>query len=93
MGVVDSLKNIGNYFRRRWRSTDPGSYDQYRRGRERSRTDAAQGRDNAEHHAERERREAERERQYDERYRAERASEEPRSEEPRGETEPPTTPP
>ena len=93
MGLVDSLKNIGNYFRRRWRSTDPGSYDQYRRGRERSRTDAAQVRVDAERHAERGRREVERGRQYDERYRAENASEEPRSEEPRGATEPPTTPP
>jgi hypothetical protein len=40
VGVGDKLKNIGTYVRKRWRSTDPDSYDHYRRGRERTRKQA-----------------------------------------------------
>jgi hypothetical protein len=60
MGVGDRLKNIGNYVRKRWRSTDPDSYYQYRRGRERKREQAEQRREDAERHGEQEREEAER---------------------------------
>ena len=32
MGVRDKLRNIGNYVRKRWPSTDPDSYYQYKQG-------------------------------------------------------------
>jgi hypothetical protein len=82
MGVGDTLKNIGDYVRKRWRSTAPDSYYQYRRGRERKRKQAEHVREDAERHGEQEREEAERLREYEERYRAERAAEEPRTEAP-----------
>lgn len=28
MGIGDRVKDIGNYVRKRWRSTDPDTYDQ-----------------------------------------------------------------
>jgi hypothetical protein len=86
MGVGDKLKNIGDYVGKQWRSTDPDSYDQYRRGRERTRKQADQKRVEAERHGEQEREDAERGREYEDRYRAERAAEEPRTEAPRGDT-------
>ena len=83
MGIGDKLQKIGTFVRKRWRSTDPDSYDQYRRGRERQQ--AEQEREGAEHHhGDQEREKAERGREYEERYRAERAAEEPRTEAPRG---------
>jgi hypothetical protein len=86
MGVADKLKTIGNYVRKRWQSTGPDSYYQYRRGRERKRKEADRGREDAERYGEQERKEAERGREYEERYRAERAGEESRTEAPRGDT-------
>lgn len=89
MGVADKLKNVGNYVRTRWRSTDPDSYDQYRRGREREREQAEQTREDAERHGEEGREEVERGREYDERYRAEQATDEPRTEAARGDSKSP----
>jgi hypothetical protein len=86
VGAGDRLKNLGGYVRKRWRATDPDSYDQYRRGRERTRKQAEHTRENAERHGDQEREEAERGREYAERYRAERAAEEPRTEAPRRDT-------
>jgi hypothetical protein len=79
MGVGDRLKSIGSYVRKLQRSTDPDSYFQYRRGRERERKEAEHVREDAERHGEQEREEAERGRDYEERYEAERAAEEPRA--------------
>jgi hypothetical protein len=84
VGAGDRLKSIGKYIRTRWRSTDPDSYDRYRRGRERKRKQAEQMHEDAERHDEQDREEAERGREYEERYRAERAAEEPRTEAPPG---------
>jgi hypothetical protein len=86
MGVRDKLRNIGNYVRARWKSTDPDSYHQYKAARERERKQAEQGREHAERSSDREREGAERGREYDERYAAERAAEEPRTEAPRRDT-------
>jgi hypothetical protein len=74
VGVGDKLKNIGTYLRKRWRSTDPDSYDHYRRGREHTRKQAEHTRQAAERRGEQEREDAERGREYVERYRAERAA-------------------
>jgi hypothetical protein len=82
VGVVDKLRNAAKYVRKRWRATDPDSYQQYRRGRERTRKQAVQRREDAERHGEREREEAATGREYEERYRAERAAEEPRTKAP-----------
>jgi hypothetical protein len=86
MGVGEKLKNIGTYVRKRWRSADPDSYEQYRRGRERKRKQAEQRREGAERDDKQERKDAERGREYEARYRAERAAEEPQTEAPRGDT-------
>jgi hypothetical protein len=75
VGIGDKLRNIGKYVGKRWRSTDPDSYDQYRRGRERTRKQAEHTREDAERHGEQEREEAERGREYADRYRAERKAE------------------
>jgi hypothetical protein len=75
VGVGSKLRNIGKYVRKRWRSTNPDSYDQYRRGRERTRKQVEHLREDAERQGEQEREEAERGRGYAERYRAERAAE------------------
>jgi hypothetical protein len=75
VGVGDKLKNIGKYVRKRWRSTNPDSYDHYRRGRERTRKQVEHLREDAERQGEQEREEAERGRDYAERYRAERKAE------------------
>jgi hypothetical protein len=80
VGVGDKLKNIGRYVRKRWRSTDPDSYDQYRRGRERTRKQAEHTREAAERQGEQERENAERGREYGERYKAERAAAERKEE-------------
>lgn len=80
MGVWERLRNIGNYLRTRWSSTDPDSYDQYRAGRERERKEAEQRGEQTARSGERERKGAERERRYEERYAAERAEDEPRTE-------------
>jgi hypothetical protein len=83
MGVGDKLRKVGNYVRKRWRSTGADSYDHYKRGRERERKQAEQRRGRDERHGEQEREEAERGREFEERYRAERAAAEPRTEAPR----------
>jgi hypothetical protein len=75
VGVGDKLKDLGTYVRKRWRSTDPDSYDQYKRGRERARKQAEHTREDAERQGEQEREEAQRGRDYAERYRAEREAE------------------
>ena len=82
MGVRDKLRNIGDYVRARWKSTDPDSYHRYRAGRERERKQAEHGREQAERASERAHEEAERGREYEERYAAERATEEPRTDVP-----------
>jgi hypothetical protein len=84
MGVWDKLRNLGSHVRKRWRSTDPDSYDQYKRGRERERKQAEQRRGHEERRGEQEREEVKRGREYEERYLAERAAKEPRTEAPRG---------
>jgi hypothetical protein len=89
MGVWDTLRNIANKVRAQWRSTDPDSYDQYRAGRERERTQAEQRREQAERSGEREREGVERGREYDERYTAERVEEGPQTETPRRDTSQP----
>lgn len=96
MGVWDKLRNIGNYARKRWPSTDPDSYYQYKAGRERERKQAEQRREDAERsgewereRAEREREGAEREREYEERYTAERGAKEPGTDAPRRDTSQP----
>jgi hypothetical protein len=80
VGVGDKLKDLGTYVRKRWRSTDPDSYDQYRRGRERTRKQAEHTREDAERKGEQERENAERGRDYAERYRAEREAAEKKEE-------------
>jgi hypothetical protein len=91
MGVWDKVRNFGNHVRKRWRSADPDSYQQYRAGRERERKQAKQRREQVERSGEREREEAERAREYEERYAAERVAEEPepRTEAPRRDTSEP----
>ena len=74
MGVGDKVKNIGTYVRKQWRSTDPDSYDRYRRGREHTRKEAEHTHEAAERRGERERDDAQRGHEYVERYRAERAA-------------------
>ncbi len=74
MSVGGKLKTIGKYVRKRWRSTDPDSYDHYRRGRERTRKQAEHTREAAERQGGEEREDAERGREYVERYDAERAA-------------------
>jgi hypothetical protein len=80
VGVGDKLRNIGKNVRKRWRSTDPDSYHQYRRGRERTRKQVENTRGAAERRGEQERDDAERGREYVERYRAERAAAEKKEE-------------
>jgi len=80
------VKDIGNYVRKRWRSTDPDSYDQYKRGREHDRKQTEQRRKDEVRHGEQDRAEAERRREYEERYGAERKAEESRTEGPGGDT-------
>jgi len=86
VGIEDRVRDIGNFVRKRWRSTDPDSYDQYKRGREHGRKQADQRREDEKRHGEQEHAEAERQREYEERYRAERTAEESRTEGPRGDT-------
>jgi hypothetical protein len=50
MGVGDTLKSIGSFVQKLRRSTDPDSYSQYRRGRERERKEAEHVRKGAERH-------------------------------------------
>ena len=80
VSVGDKLKNIGTFVRKRWRSTNPDSYDHYRQGRERARKQAEHTRQTAERRGEQEREDAERGREYVERYRAERAAAEKKEE-------------
>jgi hypothetical protein len=89
MGLLDKLRNIGNYVRTRWPSTDPDSYHQYRAGRDRERKQAELRRGDVERSGERDRERAARGREYGERYAAERRAEEPRTEAPRGDTSQP----
>lgn len=74
MGAGDKLKNIGTYVRKRWRSTNPDSYDHYRRERERTRKQAEHTSEAAERRDKQEREDAERGHEYVERYKAERAA-------------------
>lgn len=90
MGVRDKLRNIGDYMRTRWKSTDPDSYQRDRAGRERERKQAERGREQAERAGERGREEVERGREYEERYAAERATEEPRTDVPHRDTSKPS---
>ena len=76
----DKLRNIVKYVRKRWRSTDPDSYDHYRRGRERTRKQAEHTREAGERQGKQERDDAERGREYVERYKAERAAAEKKEE-------------
>jgi hypothetical protein len=80
VGVGDRLKNIGKYVGKRWRSTDPDSYDRYRRGRERTRKQAEHTREATERQGEQGREDTERGREYVERYKAERAAAEKKEE-------------
>jgi hypothetical protein len=80
VGAGDKLKSIGTYVRKRWRSTDPDSYDHYRRGRERTRKQAEHMSEAAERRGEQEREDAKRGREYVERYGAERAAAEKKKE-------------
>jgi hypothetical protein len=86
MGVLGKLRQVGNYMRRGWHSTDPDSYSSYRRGRERERKQAERSREEADDSAELEREEVQRGREYEERYAAERAAEEAQTESPRDAT-------
>ena len=86
MGVLGKLRQVGNFMRRGWHSTDPDSYSSYRRGRERERKQAERSREEADDSAELELEEVQRGREYEERYAAERAAEEAQSESPRDET-------
>lgn len=90
MGVLDKLRQVGNYVRKGWRSTDPDSYSHYKRGREHQRKQAELGREDAERSAELEREEARRGREYEERYAAERAAKEPETDAPRDDIGKPT---
>ena len=74
MRVGDKLKTIGTHFRKQWQSTDPDSYDRYRRGREHTRKEAEHTHEAAERQGAQERENAERGREYVERYKAERAA-------------------
>jgi hypothetical protein len=80
VGVADKLKNIGKYVSKRWRSTNPDSYDHYRRGRERTRKQVEHLREDAERQGEQEREDAERGRENEERYKSERAAAEKKDE-------------
>jgi len=74
VGVGGKLKNMGTFVRKHWRSTDPDSYDRYKRGRDRTRKQAEHTHEAAERQGEQERENAERGREYVERYEAERAA-------------------
>jgi hypothetical protein len=76
------VRQVLDFLRRGWSSTNPDSYSHYRRGRERQRKRAEWGREQAERSAELGRQEARRDRGYEERYAAERAAEAPRTEAP-----------
>ena len=82
MSVFDKLRSVGNYIRRGWRSTDPDSYFQYKRGRERQRKRAERALEEDDRSAELKLKDVQRGREYDERYTAERAAEEPQREPP-----------
>jgi hypothetical protein len=82
MVVLDKLRKVGNYVRKGWSSTDPGSYSHYKRGRERQRKQAEREREEADRSAELDRVEVQRGREYEERYAAERAAQEPQTEAP-----------
>jgi hypothetical protein len=86
MGVFDKLRRVGNYVRRGWLSMSSDSYFQYKRGRERQRKQAEQGRKYADRSAELEHKEAQRVREFEERYAAERAAEEPQTKAPPDDT-------
>ena len=85
MHMFDKLRSVGNYIRRGWRSTGPDSYFQYKRGRERQRKQAEQGRKYADRSAALEHERAQRVRGHEERYAAERAAEEPQTKAPQNE--------
>jgi hypothetical protein len=80
VGVSDKLKNIGKHVRTRWRSTYPDRYDDYWRGRERTRKQAEHARGPTQRRREEDRENAERGREYVELYRAEREAAEKKEE-------------
>ena len=84
--MLEKLRKVGNYLRKGWSSRDPDSYSHYKRGRERQRKEAEQGRKYADRSAALEHERAERVREHEERYAAERAAEEPQTEAPRNDT-------
>jgi hypothetical protein len=81
--VFGKLRKVVNYVRRGWSSSNPDSYSQYKRGRERQRKQAERGREETDRSAELGREKVRRGREYEERYAAERAAEEPQTEAPR----------
>ncbi len=86
MGVLGKLRQVGNFMRKGWLSSNPDSYSHYKRGRERERKQADRSRGEAGHSVELERKRVQRGREYEERYAAERAAEEPRAEPPPDDT-------
>jgi hypothetical protein len=89
MGVLDKLRKVGNSVRKGWRSTNPDSYSQYKRGRDRQLKRAERGREYADRSAELEREEVQRGREYEERYAAEREAEAPQTKAPPDDTSKP----
>jgi hypothetical protein len=83
MGVGDRLKNLGTSVRKRWRSTDPDSYFQYKRQRERKQSQEEHWSEATERRDQEKREVEKRGHEYDKRYRAERAAEESPTEPPR----------
>jgi hypothetical protein len=83
MGIGDRLKNLGTSVREAWRSKDPNSYFQYKRGRERKRSQDEQWREDADRRDQEKREVEKRGHEYEERYRAERAAEASPTEPPR----------
>ena len=81
--VLEKLRQVGNYVRKVWGSTNPDSYSHYKRGRERQRKQAERSLEEADRFAELDREEVQRRREYEERYAGERAAEEAQTESPR----------
>jgi hypothetical protein len=86
MGVLDKLREVGNYVRNGWSSRGRGSYFRYKRDHERQRKQSAREHEDLDRSAALEREEVRRGREYEDRYAAERAAEEPQSEGPRDDT-------
>ena len=89
MGVLDKLREVGNYVRNGWSSRGPDSYFRYKRDHERQRKRSAREHEDVDRSAALEREEVRRGHEYEDRYAAERAAEEPQSEAPRDEASKP----